>query len=271
MSVHVLLVDGLNLIRRIFAAQARPYPDVDNITPSTSQQLMHNTQSQCEQAMRKLLSEHTPTHALVVFDAPLNAPNWRHQKFSGYKQGRTPMPAILAQGLEALQEGFWRLGVDSIVPEQDEADDVIATLAQKVAGHQGTVSIVSTDKGYGQLLCGRIRQYDYFKRSWVSAAQIQEKFGVQPHQLSQYWALAGDSTNKIPGLKGIGPKRAAELLTTYGTLESLLASTSLARNLQNQLKDEKDTLVLYQELCTLRTNIPLGFNLKDIRFPQKQG
>ncbi|VFT77095.1 DNA polymerase I [Klebsiella aerogenes] len=104
-----------------------------------------------------------------------------------------------------------------------EADDLAATLAVKVAqaGHQAT--IVSTDKGYCQLLSPTIRIRDYFQKRWLDAPFIASEFGVTPEQLADYWGLAGISSSKVPGVAGIGPKSAAQLLNEFQDLEGLYA------------------------------------------------
>ncbi|MGQ7156041.1 5'-3' exonuclease H3TH domain-containing protein, partial [Escherichia coli] len=108
------------------------------------------------------------------------------------------------------------------------ADDLAATLAVKVtqAGHQAT--IVSTDKGYCQLLSPTLRIRDYFQKRWLDAPFIDKEFGVQPQQLPDYWGLAGISSSKVPGVAGIGPKSATQLLVEFQSLEGM--SLEEARN-----------------------------------------
>lgn len=103
----------------------------------------------------------------------------------------------------------------------NEADDLAATLAVKVtqAGHQAT--IVSTDKGYCQLLSPTLRIRDYFQKRWLDAPFIDKEFGVQPQQLPDYWGLAGISSSKVPGVAGIGPKSATQLLVEFQSLEGI--------------------------------------------------
>ncbi|SUI13760.1 exonuclease IX [Salmonella enterica subsp. enterica serovar Enteritidis] len=105
----------------------------------------------------------------------------------------------------------------------NEADDLAATLALKVteAGHQAT--IVSTDKGYCQLLSPGLRIRDYFQKRWLDAPFIEKEFGVLPRQLPDYWGLAGISSSKVPGVAGIGPKSATQLLIQFQNLEGIYA------------------------------------------------
>lgn len=116
------------------------------------------------------------------------------------------MPEELHNEMPALRAAFEQRGVPCWSASGNEADDLAATLAVKVtqAGHQAT--IVSTDKGYCQLLSPTLRIRDYFQKRWLDAPFIDKEFGVQPQQLPDYWGLAGISSSKVPGVAGIGPK-----------------------------------------------------------------
>ncbi len=117
--------------------------------------------------------------------------------------------------MPALRAAFEQRGIRCWASPGSEADDLAATLAVKVAqaGHQAT--IVSTDKGYCQLLSPTIRIRDYFQKRWLDAPFIASEFGVTPEQLADYWGLAGISSSKVPGVAGIGPKSAAQLLNEF--------------------------------------------------------
>ncbi len=131
------------------------------------------------------------------------------------KAGRAPMPETLVAEMPALRAAFEQRGIRCWASPGSEADDLAATLAVKVAraGHQAT--IVSTDKGYCQLLSPTIRIRDYFQKRWLDAPFIASEFGVTPEQLADYWGLAGISSSKVPGVAGIGPKSAAQLLNEF--------------------------------------------------------
>ncbi len=151
------------------------------------------------------------------------AHGWRHQRLPEYKAGRAPMPETLVAEMPALRAAFEQRGIRCWASPGSEADDLAATLAVKVAqaGHQAT--IVSTDKGYCQLLSPTIRIRDYFQKRWLDAPFIASEFGVTPEQLADYWGLAGISSSKVPGVAGIGPKSAAQLLNEFQDLEGLYA------------------------------------------------
>ena len=263
MSAHLVLIDALNLIRRIYAVQARPFLMNNEVAENTQQQVLNNTLQACQQTLSKIISIHSPTHALAVFDS--EQPCWRYDLYPDYKKGRQKMPEHLENKLADIQDSFMVLGVDSLIPEQDEADDVIATLAIKVALRNQKVTIISTDKGFLPMLCPQVEVYDYFNRRYLDENYVQEKFQVKPSQLLDLWTLTGDSTNKIPGVAGIGQITAAELLNTYGSLSTILTAQDLKSSVSKKLMGCDETIELSRKLLTLKTDIPLGFNLKDIR------
>ena len=168
MAVHLLIVDALNLIRRIHAVQGSPCVET------------------CQHALDQLIMHSQPTHAVAVFDDENRSSGWRHQRLPDYKAGRPPIPEELHDEMPALRAAFEQRGVPCWSTSGNEADDLAATLAVKVtqAGHQAT--IVSTDKGYCQLLSPTLRIRDYFQKRWLDAPFIDKEFGVQPQQLPDY-------------------------------------------------------------------------------------
>ena len=263
MTAHVVLIDALNLIRRIYAVQERPFLLNNELSDNTKQQVLHNTIQASATAMGNILEQLLPTHGVAVFDS--DQPCWRYQLYPDYKKGRKKMPEHLAGALGDIQDAFLAKGIDSIEPEEDEADDVIATLAIKVALRGQKVTIISTDKCFLSLLNDNIQVYDYFNRRFLDNSYIEQKFSVKSSQLIDLWALTGDNTNKIPGVAGIGQITAAELINDYGSVSAILAADKLKSSVQQKLDQGKDMLKLSHQLLTLKQNIPLGFNLKDIR------
>jgi len=267
-AAHLVLIDAMNLIRRIYAVQERPFLFNNTLSDNTKQQVLFNTQKACVAAVNKILVQQTPTHALAVFDP--EQPCWRYKLYPDYKKGRKKMPEHLAQQLIAIQDELLSLGVDSLVSEQDEADDLIATLAVKVALKGQFVTIVSTDKIFLSLLSPNIRVYDYFNRRYLDENHTINKFRVKPNQLIDLWTLTGDSTNKIPGVPSIGPVTAAELLNQYNSLAGILRADNLKVKVKQKLDDNQEQIEISRQLLTLKQDIPLGFNLKDIRLPNQQ-
>jgi protein Xni len=265
MAVHLVLIDALNLIRRIYAVQERPFLMNNELAENTKQQVLFNTAKGCDQALNKILEQLQPSHALAVFDS--QAPCWRYEVYPDYKKGRKKMPEHLADKLNNIQDLFMKRFVDSLVSEEDEADDLIATLAIKVALRGQNVTIVSTDKCFLSLLSPNIQVYDYFNRRYLDDEYVLNKFNVKPNKLMDLWTLTGDNTNKIPGVAGVGQVTASKLLNQYGSIKSILNADNLKNSIREKLEQHKEQISLSRQLLTLKLDIPLGFNLKDIRLP----
>ncbi|GAK86998.1 DNA polymerase I [Vibrio ponticus] len=153
--------------------------------------------------LTRILNEAQPTHIIAVFDHHLQDRGWRAEILPEYKQNRKPMPEPLVNGLDAIQDAWWKLGIDSLLSEGDEADDLVATLAIKVASHNEKVTIISTDKGYCQLLSPTLQIRDYFQHRWLDEPFIANEFGVKPSQLADYWGLTGISSSQVLAWQGL--------------------------------------------------------------------
>ncbi len=268
MSAHLILIDALNLIRRIYAVQERPFIQVKNqgageLSVTTQQQVLFNTQNACTAALEKIITQHQPTHGLAIFDS--QQPCWRYKLYSDYKKGRKKMPQVLADKLTSIQDSFMSLQVDSLTSEEDEADDLIATLATKMALHGHNATIISTDKIFLSLLGPHIKVYDHFNRRYFDEEYVKSKFNIKSSQLVDFLTLTGDSTNKIPGVEGIGQVTAAHLLKQHSSLKALCSATDIKKSLREKLTNNSEKIALSRTLITLKKDIPLGFNLKDIR------
>ncbi len=253
MSIHLVIIDALNLIRRVHSAQPDP-TDIERTINTTSRTL------------QRIIHESEPTHIIAVFDHHLQDRGWRAELLPSYKQNRKPMPEPLQQGLDAIQQAWWELGIDSLLSDGDEADDLVATLACKVANHNEKVTIISTDKGYCQILSPTLQIRDYFQQRWLDAPFIENEFGVKPSQLADYWGLTGVSSSQVPGVAGIGPKAAKEILTQFANIEEAYASEELAPKYRKKLDEHIEIARISKQISTLKTDIELGFNLQDIRF-----
>ncbi|NVD06105.1 flap endonuclease Xni [Vibrio sp. JPW-9-11-11] len=253
MSIHLVIIDALNLIRRVHSAQPDP-TEIDRTITTTSRTL------------HRIIDEAQPTHIIAVFDHHLQERGWRAEILPEYKQNRKPMPEPLLNGLDAIQDAWWAMGIDSLLSDGDEADDLVATLAMKVAHHNEKVTIVSTDKGYCQLLSPTLQIRDYFQHRWLDEPFIAKEFGVKPNQLADYWGLTGVSSSQVPGVPGIGPKAAKEILTQFEDIEQAFASDELAPKYRKKLDEHIDSARRCKQIAALKTDIALGFNLQDIRF-----
>jgi protein Xni len=253
-GIVFLVVDGLNLIRRVYAANpdGEPSAHFDSALGATVQSL------------RRALAEHSPTHAVVVFDGA--EPTWRHELYADYKAGRKPMPEELRAGLDRYREAFSNLGVSSVSKPGIEADDVVATLATGVAAHGGRAVILSTDTAFCQLISSRVVVRDHFQKRALDRVYVRDKFGVGPEHLVDLWALAGSPTTHIPGIPGVGVKTAARLLEEHGNLDAVLeAAFGMRGKLGEALQANADLARLSRKLARLRTDLELGWNLMSFR------
>lgn len=254
---HLVIIDALNLIRRIdgalrgFSAQA---------TLDTAQLI-----SLTNQAVTRLARGHCPSHIVAVFDGDGN--NWRKKHYPAYKENRKPMADDLALQLEPIRQQWRQLGVSSLLTDHDEADDLIATLSIKMLNAGGQVTVISTDQGFYQLLPLGLKIWDHFSSQWVDEKTVSQKYGIKSEQLLDYWSIVGQSGNKIPGVSGLGPKAALKILSQYDNLKLAFAATPTATEKPLiKLQQNKDQARLSYKLVKLRTDLELAINLKSIRY-----
>ena len=253
MPLHVLLVDGYNLVRRIYEAR----PEV-----TTGQQL-EEVVANSVQSLQRALRRHAPSHACCVFES--HDTTWRHLLYSGYKEDRKPTPAPLLEGIALFEEAFLTVGVPCLSVQSYEADDVIATLAWGISRQQGSAVILSTDRLYLQLLREGISVFDHFGDRFMTKEHVLEKFGVRPDQLLDYWSLTGVPTNQIKGVPKVGPKSAVQLLDRFGSLEGILVDTS-ADKLAARVQQHRRDVEISRQLVRLKTDVEVGINLKSLRY-----
>ena len=260
MGVRFLVVDALNLIRRVYAA-----------TPEDEgAQHFEGALQASVQSLRRALRDAGPTHAVAAFDG--TEPTWRHEVYSDYKAGRKPMPELLRDGLDRYRVAFKELGVLSVSKPELEADDIAATLATKVAEHNGQAVILSTDKVYCQLISDRITIRDHFLKQDLDRGYVVEKFGVAPELLVDFWGLAGNASTHIPGVQGVGAKTAAKLLEEHGSLEEVLAGAdAVSGKLGERLRAGMEDARMSRQLAGLRCALELGWNLKMFRIEPQGG
>ncbi len=254
-AITLLLVDALNLIRRVYAAQ----PGEDGPERADGARLASS------QSLRRALRQGEPTHAACVFDG--EGPSWRHRLDPGYKQGHAPMPEPLRLALGGFREAFREVGVASLELPGLEADDVIATIAVKAAAAGAAVIVLSTDKIFAELLPAGVRVRDHFRNREIDAAGVVTKFGARPEQLADFFALVGDRGNNIPGVPGVGAKTAARLLARFATLdEALQAAVTMGDKLGERLREHAEAARRCRRLVGLRTDLELGTNLNELRY-----
>jgi len=218
-------------------------------------------------SLRRALQQHRPSHCLAVFDGGRR--NWRHEIYPDYKKNRAPAPAALRGGLARFERAFGEIRVKCFSREGCEADDIIAGLAVKIAARGGCALILSTDRAYCQLLGGNIAVFDHFAQRCLDRDMIGKRFQVQPRQLPELLALAGDSGASIPGVQSVGARTAAKLLRAHGGLEAALRaaeSGAIRGKLGAALRAGSAHARLAKTLFTLRTDLDLGMNLSQLRY-----
>jgi protein Xni len=256
MRARLLVVDALNLIRRVYAATPEDAPEHEHEHEHEKGALEASTQS-----LRRALKATSPSHAVAVFDG--EGPTWRHRLYPEYKAGRKPMPDALRRELGRYHEAFSHVGVSSVARPEVEADDVVATLATKLAASGGDAVILSTDKIFCQLVGQGIVLRDHFQNRELDRSYIINKLGVPPEGLVDLWALAGNATTNIPGVPKVGMKTAAKLVQQYETLEGVLeAASSIAGKLGESLRQHAERARMSRELAALSCDLDLGWNLK---------
>ncbi len=199
-----------------------------------------------------------PTHLAVVFDA--SEKTFRSELYKEYKAHRPPPPEDLIPQFPLVRDATRAFGVSCVEMKGYEADDLIATYARLAHEAGARCTIISSDKDLMQLVVdGKIELLDTMKNRRLASAEVLEKFGVTPDKVVQVQALAGDSTDNVPGVRGIGIKTAAELINIYGDIETLLSKTSeIKQNKRREtLIENAENARISLKLVTLDQNVPL--------------
>ena len=205
-------------------------------------------------------SKNKPTHFAVIFDSARK--NFRNEIYSEYKANRAEAPDDLAPQFEYIRKSVEAFNLPSIELLNYEADDLIATYAKKIIESGAKVTVISSDKDLMQLVSTKIRLFDPMKSRVIGEKEVIEKFGVKPNQVIDVQSLAGDSSDNIPGVPGIGVKTAAELINKYKNLDTLLKKASEIK--QNKRREtliaNKDKALLSKQLVTLKDDVPIKNN-----------
>ena len=233
---HLILIDGSGFIFRAYhAIPPMNRPDGTQV----------NAVFGFTNMLSRLLKDHVGTHFAVIFDA--GRTTFRNRLYAEYKAHRPPPPDDLIPQFALVREATGAFGVPAIELADWEADDLIASYAAAVRSVGGRCTIVSSDKDLMQLIGDGVEMLDPMKQKPIGPAEVLEKFGVTPDRVIDVQALIGDSVDNVPGVPGIGPKTAAQLIAEYGTLEGILAAA------RNDMKPSKrrDALVEHAEAARL--------------------
>jgi len=215
-------------------------------------------------------SIHKPTHFAVIFDSARK--NFRNEIYSEYKANRAEAPDDLAPQFEYIRKSVKAFNLPSVEQLNYEADDLIATYAKKIVNAGARATVISSDKDLMQLVSEKVRLYDPMKSKVMGEKEVIEKFGVKPNQVIDVQSLAGDSSDNVPGVPGIGIKTASELINKYKTLDVLLKKAGeIPQNKRREtLLANKDKALLSKKLVTLMDNVPVkdelsSFILKEVK------
>ncbi|MEO9189355.1 MAG: DNA polymerase I [Acetobacteraceae bacterium] len=245
---HLLLIDGSGFVFRAF--HALPPMSRPDGTPVNAVFGFTNM-------LAKLLREQVGTHIAVIFDA--GRVTFRNRMYGDYKAHRPPPPDDLIPQFALIREATDAFCVPAIELDDWEADDLIAAYARGATEIGWQVTIVSSDKDLMQLIRPGVGMLDPIKYNPIGPAEVMEKFGVAPEKMIEVQALIGDATDNVPGIPGIGPKRAAELVNEYGDLEAVLAAAEGMKpsKRRDSLIEHADKARLSRELVRLREDTPL--------------
>ena len=209
-----------------------------------------------------------PTHFAVIFDSARKT--FRNEIYSDYKANRAEAPDDLAPQFEYIRKSVLAFNLPSVDLLNYEADDLIATYVDQILKAGAKVTIVSSDKDLMQLYKKDVRIFDPMKNKFINEEDVFKKFGVDASKVIDVQALAGDSSDNVPGVPGIGVKTAAELINKYGNLDKLLKSThEIKQNKRREtLIENKDKALISKELVTLKHDAPVDRELSEFKLKE---
>ncbi|THV17456.1 DNA polymerase I [Rhizobium rhizophilum] len=267
---HLFLVDGSGFIFRAFHA----IPALNR----KSDGLPVNAVSGFCNMLWKLLRDArntdvgvTPTHLAVIFD--YSSTTFRKEIYPLYKANRSAPPEDLIPQFGLIRHATRAFNLPCIETEGFEADDIIATYARQAEATGADVTIVSSDKDLMQLVTANVHMYDAMKDKQIGIPDVIEKWGVPPEKMIDLQAMTGDSTDNVPGIPGIGPKTAAQLLEEFGDLETLLARAGEIKQVKRRenIVANAELARLSRQLVELRTDVPIDMKLEELVLEPQNG
>lgn len=264
MGERIFLIDGTALIYRShFAFMRAP------LTTSAGQNV--SAVFGFAQTLLTVLRGESARYAAVALDTA--APTFRHERYEAYKAQRPPMPDELVAQLPLVDELIDALGLPVLRREGVEADDLIASLAAEAAAAGYEAVIVSADKDFNQIVRPGVVQYIPARGKesavWLGPAEVAERWGVNPEQVLDVLALAGDAVDNVPGVRGIGEKTAVDLIRRFGGLDALYDSLSAVEraSVREKLAAHRDDAFLSRDLIRLRCDLMPGASIESYRVP----
>ena len=266
MDKRLLLLDGMAIVYRAYYALNRN-PRLNSKGLNTSAILGFTS------TLYDLIRSQRPTHIGVAFD--LQAPTFRHEKFEQYKANRDAMPEDIQLALPYIREIIAGFGIPLLTCEGYEADDVIGTLAKEAEKRNFKVLMVTPDKDFGQLVSDNISMYRFGRMGKadeiLGVAEILEKFSItRCEQVIDILGLWGDASDNIPGVPGIGEKKAKQLVAEFGSIENMIKNADKIANekLRNLVKEYADQALFSKELATIALNTPIEFDENALELKQ---
>lgn len=265
MENKIYLIDGMSLVFRAYHAMSSSNLRNKNGEPTGAIFGFVNL-------ITSFLEKEKPEYIAIAFDT--EQPTFRHQMYDKYKANRDAFPEDLAPQLLKIKKFIHLVGIHQIEIPGYEADDVIGTIAKKAANIGFHVFCVTNDKDYYQLVDDKIsllkpsRKGDDFEV--IRRSQVFEKFGVSPDKVIDVLALIGDSSDNIPGVKGIGEKTAIPLIQKFGSLEQLYQNLEKVEKdaVKSKLISDRENAFLAKKLVTIDKNVPIELNFDDFKLSQ---
>ncbi len=251
------IVDGSSYIFRAYHATERQRLSNSSGLPTGAVYVFTNM-------LRKLLKEEAPEYLAVVWDAP--GKTFREDIYPDYKATRKEVPEDLVPQFDYIRKVVEAFNIATLEKEGYEADDVIATMVERLSARNMEIVIVSGDKDLTQILGPRVNMLDTMKDRRTDPALVKDRFGVYPERIVDLLALMGDSSDNVPGVPGIGEKTAKKLIAEYRTLENLLEhADNVPGRVGENLKRFADQARLSKNLVTLVREVSVSFSLEDLK------
>jgi DNA polymerase I len=259
----VFIIDAMNYIFRAFYAVP-----VDITTPSG---MPKNAILGYTRTLLRLLKEHQPEFVVAAFESKTS---FRSAMFAEYKATRAETPEGLAPQINYCRKITEAIGIPTYDADSFEADDIIGTIAMKMWSRGYTAAIVTGDKDMSQLVREGVQIFDLANSVWLDEAGVQERFGVRPHQIPDLLALNGDAVDNIPGVPGVGPKTAVQILGVCSGIEDLARNGQHLQSLQfrsrdrvlRHIRENIESVRMSRKLATIRCDAPLDVNPDTVRY-----
>ena len=259
---HFYLIDGSGYIFRAYYALPPLSRKSDGLPTGAVAGFCNMLFKLLEDAKSKENKE-KPTHFVVIFDSARK--NFRNDIYEDYKANRSDAPDDLIPQFEYIRKSVEAFNIPAVEMINYEADDLIATYSKQITKLGSDVTIVSSDKDLMQLHDKKVRIYDPMKNKFIKKEDVIAKFGVTSDKVIDVQSLAGDSSDNVPGVPGIGVKTAAELINKFGSLEELLknAETIKQNKRRETIIENKDKALISKKLVTLKNDVPVKYKLDD--------